>query len=189
MPPKRWSGLGHTLVAVVGAFFGSRNLRSLKTLHRPGRGGADLTRVEGPHAGQRGDGGGQVGVLEDQAGALAAQLHQQPLHGAGPRLVDAPADRGAGGEADHVHVGGVGEGGRNDEQWTRMRLDETGNRQRSGRPREPGDAEADLSRGEGFRQLVERGPLTQNHERIHGTTPAEPRARSLEMSYRTPLAR
>ena len=36
---------------------------------------------------------GQVGVVEDDAGALAAELEQQPLHVAAGHLADGPADR------------------------------------------------------------------------------------------------
>ena len=56
-----------------------------------------------------------VGVLEDDAGALAAELEQRALHGARRLLADLHAHLGRSGEADAVHVVGIhqcGGGGR-----------------------------------------------------------------------------
>jgi hypothetical protein len=72
----------------------------------PGGRGADLAGVEGPGGADRGDGGAQVGVVQDDAGALAAELQQQPLHGEPAVRGDPAADGGGPGEADHVDVRG-----------------------------------------------------------------------------------
>ena len=47
----------------------------------PGGGGADLAGVEGPGRADGGDGRLQVGVVEHHRRALAAELHEQALHG------------------------------------------------------------------------------------------------------------
>ena len=78
----------------------------------PGRCGADLAGVEGPGRADAADGALDVGVLEDDAGALAAQLEQRALHGARRLLADRHADLGRPGEADAVDVVGVHQGGR-----------------------------------------------------------------------------
>ena len=49
--------------------------------------------VERPHAGDGADGGLEVGVVEHDAGALAAELEQQALHVAPGDLADGLADR------------------------------------------------------------------------------------------------
>ena len=83
----------------------------------PGRGGADLAAVEGPHAADAGDGLVDVGVVDHHAGALAAELEQQALHRAGAGLVDLDADRGGAGEAHHVDVVVVDERGADARPW------------------------------------------------------------------------
>jgi len=70
----------------------------------PGRCGADLARVEPPHADQRGDRLGEVGVFAHDAGALAAELEEEPLHRLPAGLENAGPDRGRPGERDHVDV-------------------------------------------------------------------------------------
>ncbi len=60
----------------------------------PRGGGADLPGVEAPHRSDAGDGGLEVGVVEDDARALAAELHQEALHVATGDLADALAHTG-----------------------------------------------------------------------------------------------
>src|ERR1035437_7046812 len=78
---------------------------------RPGRGRADLARVECPGGSDGGDGGLDVGVGEDDRGTFASQLHEEAFHGggAGGRY---PLAHGRGtGERHHVDIGRGGEGG------------------------------------------------------------------------------
>ncbi len=81
-----------------------------RALHdRTGRRGADLARMERPHRADHLDGGLDVGVVEHQARALAAELEQQALHRAAADLGDALPDAGGTGERDHVDVAGLDE--------------------------------------------------------------------------------
>ena len=56
--------------------------------HGPGGRGADLSRVEGPRRADAPDRPLHVGVLEDDAGTLAAELEQRALHCPGGLLGD-----------------------------------------------------------------------------------------------------
>ena len=95
-----------------GAYAASRDTSSsyrLRCTIGPRRRGADLPGVEGPHAGDRADGDIEVGVVEHERGALAAELEQQPLHRLAAGFEDALADGRRPGEADHVDVVRLGE--------------------------------------------------------------------------------
>ncbi len=75
---------------------------------RVGR-GADLAGVERPHRPDHRDGGLHVGVVEDERGALAAELEQRALHRAPADFGDAQADTRRAGERDHVDVAALDE--------------------------------------------------------------------------------
>ena len=78
----------------------------------PGRGGADLSGVEGPCRADGHDGGLDVGIVEHDSGSFAAELHEQTLHGRRTGRSDPRADGGGPGEGDHVDIRGGGEHGR-----------------------------------------------------------------------------
>jgi hypothetical protein len=71
----------------------------------PGRGRTDLAGVEGPGVADPGGRPVEVGVLEHDRRALAAELHELALHVPAGGRADPAADGGAPGEADHVDIG------------------------------------------------------------------------------------
>ena len=71
----------------------------------PGPGGAGLAGVEQAVGHADLDRGGQVGVVEDDVGRLAAQFEGDPLDLLGGERADPPAGPGRAGERDHVDVG------------------------------------------------------------------------------------
>ena len=54
-------------------------------------------------------GAAEVGVLQHDVRRLAAELEEDPLHGRGALLHDAPSHRGRPGEGDHVDLGDEGQ--------------------------------------------------------------------------------
>ena len=71
----------------------------------PGEGGAGLAGVHVATEEPGGDGGGEVGVVEQDVGRLAAELERDPLDALGRQLHDPPAGPGGAGEGDHVDLG------------------------------------------------------------------------------------
>ena len=72
---------------------------------RPRRRGADLTGVERPRRTDAGHGRTEVGIVENDAGALAAELEELALHPVACSFTDLLAHRCRAGERHHVDVG------------------------------------------------------------------------------------
>ena len=95
-----------------------------------------------------------VGVVEDETGALAAELEQEPLHRPAAGLGDPDADLGRAGEADHVDVGRVDQGARPARRrWQLTRLTTPGGKPTSSRMR-TSSTTASGSWGAGFTTTV-----------------------------------
>ena len=77
----------------------------------PGGGGADLPGVKAPRRADAPHRGVEVGVVEDDAGPLAAQFEQEALHGPSPADAMRVPTSVEPGEADHVHVGRIDQRG------------------------------------------------------------------------------
>ena len=72
---------------------------------QPGKGGANLARVDKSLTQRRGDGLFHVGIIQDDVGGLSAQFQSDFLEPRGRRPGDCPAAAGRSGKRNHVDIG------------------------------------------------------------------------------------
>ncbi len=124
---------------------------------QPGGDRTALPRVRADHEGREHGGRGEVGIVEQDHGRLAAELQEDPLDRAAGRLHDPAAGGGGTGEGDHVHarVGGQQFAG----------LDAGGGEDVDHAGRDVGAGGDQLAQGQGDQRRV-RGTL--EHDRAAG---------------------